>query len=473
MRYNTLVKNFEEIKMLDEKFLSRMQSILGDGYAPFADALTSEEAVRGVRINTLKTDISSFLKNTRLNLTPLSYASDGFIADNSDGIGNTPEHHAGMIYVQDPGAMATLNALDVMPGWRVLDMCAAPGGKSGQAAAKIGDGGFLLSNEFVPKRAKTVVSNFERLGVKNAIVTSLDTRELPKLFGGYFDLVIADVPCSGEGMFRKSEEAISEWSEENVLACAKRQSEIMKNAAPLVRGGRYLLYSTCTYSLEENEMVVDAFLKENRDFSLVKVKDELHKSTSDGIVFSEQAEASLTLARRFYPHVSPGEGQFIALMKRDFREEDLQTILYKDSSASPSKEESRVIENFFRDNLEQAPDGKIIKHGENLIISAHGMPIPPRSVFMAGVLIGRIEKGILFPSHQFFSAYGKLFKRQEKLTRGAPEVEKYLAGEEISARSFEGAGWCSVIYEGAVLGGGKASLGKIKNHYPKGLRIKK
>ena len=378
-----------------------------------------------------------------------------------------------MIYVQDPGAMATANALDILTGWRVADLCAAPGGKSGQAAAKIGDGGFLLSNEFVPKRAKTIVSNFERLGVKNAIVTSLDTKELPKLYRHFFDLVIVDAPCSGEGMFRKSDEAVMEWSEENVALCAARQTEIMKNAAPLVKVGGYLLYSTCTYSLEENEMIVDAFLKENPDFSLTEVKPALVNATADGIVFSGDAEPTLKLTRRFYPHTSRGEGQFIALMKCVGGQDDAQTILYKDASASPTKSELSAIERFFKENLISRPDGKIIRVGENLVLSSHGMPIPPRSVFSAGVLIGRVEKELLFPSHQFFSAYGHLFKRQENLTRGDARVQKYLLGEEIDAKSFSEGGWCSVIYEGAVLGGGKASLMKIKNHYPKGLRIKK
>ena len=458
--------------MLDEKFLSRMKALLGDGFDDFVKSLEEDSAVRAVRVNTLKTNTCGFLENQPFILTKLQYASDGFIIEDGDGIGNTPEHHSGMIYVQDPGAMATLSALDVQPGWRVLDMCSAPGGKSGQAAAKIADGGFLFSNEFVPKRAKTVVSNFERLGVKNAIVTSLDTKELPKLFSEYFDLVIADVPCSGEGMFRKSEEALNDWSEENVAACAKRQREIMKNAAPLVREGGYLIYSTCTYSLEENEMLVDSFLKDNSDFALIDVKDELRAATADGIVFSNEASKDLVKTRRFYPHISRGEGQFIALMKRIGSKAKTQTILYKDASTAPTKAESSAIDKFFKENLTKAPSGKIIKVGENLVISEHGVPIPPRSVFSAGVLIGRVEKGLLFPSHQFFSAYGHLFKRQQKLTRGATEVTKYLSGEEISADSFSESGWCAVIYEGATLGGGKASSGKIKNHYPKGLRIK-
>lgn len=457
--------------MLDEKFKIRMTALLGEEYGEFADSL-EKDAVRGLRVNTLKADTHKVASAFEDKLTPISYAEDGFILKDSGGIGNTPEHHAGMIYVQDPGAMATANALDIMPGWSVLDMCAAPGGKSGQAAAKIGDGGFLLSNEFVPKRAKTVVSNFERLGIKNAVVTSLDTAELPKLYSGIFDLVIADVPCSGEGMFRKSSEALSEWSEENVRSCAERQREIMKNAAPLVKPDGYLLYSTCTYSLEENEMVIDKFLCDNPDYTLVPVKKSLRRATRDGIVFDEAKHKNLNLTRRFYPHVSEGEGQFIALLRRSENANISQTILYKDATKPLTKEENAAVKRFFDENLTEEPSGRIVKVGENVVILLHGYPIPPRSVFSAGVLLGAVEKGLLFPSHQFFSAYGKLFLRQENLSRCDVRTQKYLRGEEIEARDITGGGWCAVTYEGVTLGGGKASLGRIKNHYPKGLRIK-
>ena len=457
--------------MLNEKFKTRISVLLGEEYDAFADSL-EKDAVRGLRVNTLKADIEKATLAFEDKLTPLSYAEDGFILKGSEGIGNTPEHHSGMIYIQDPGAMATANALDILSGWSVLDMCAAPGGKSGQAAAKIGEGGFLLSNEFVPKRAKTVVSNFERLGIKNAVVTSLDTSELPKLYSGVFDLVIADVPCSGEGMFRKSSEALSEWSEENVAACSKRQREIMKNAAPLVKPGGYLLYSTCTYSLEENEMIIDEFLCDNPDYELVPVKESLRLATRDGIVYDGAKCENLNLARRFYPHVSEGEGQFISLLQRSENSDILQTILYKDAAKPLTKEENAAVKRFFDENLTEEPSGRIVKVGENIVILSHGCPIPPKSVFSAGVLLGAVEKGLLFPSHQFFSAYGKLFLRQENLKRDEARVQKYLRGEEIEAKDIMKGGWCAVTYEGVTLGGGKASLGKIKNHYPKGLRIK-
>ena len=208
--------------MIPERFLNRLKDMLSEDFSAFETAL-SEENVRAIRVNTTKISVDDFLSKTALTLSPIDYASDGFIPDNAEGIGKSPEHHAGMFYVQDPGAMATVKALEIKEGWRVLDACAAPGGKASQLASAIGDDGFLLANEFVPKRAKIIVSNFERLGIKNAVVTSLDTAKLASMFDSYFDLVLCDAPCSGEGMFRKYDEAVSEWSEDNVLLCAERQ----------------------------------------------------------------------------------------------------------------------------------------------------------------------------------------------------------------------------------------------------------
>ena len=447
--------------MLPERFKSRMAEMLGEEYQRFEDAL-AEPNVRGIRINTTKISVGDFLDKTSLALSPIGYANDGFIPESADGIGKSAEHHAGMFYVQDPGAMATVKALDIKRGWRVLDACAAPGGKASQLASAIGDEGFLLANEYVPKRAKIIVSNFERLGIRNAMVTSLDTAKLTKMYDSYFDLVLCDAPCSGEGMFRKYDEAITEWSEENVRLCAERQGEILDNLAGLVRGGGYLLYSTCTYSCEENEGTVKDFLDKHPNFSLCEVKEELKCATADGLF-------GLTEARRFYPHLTKGEGQFIALLKKDENSGNLPTILYKESVKSLLKEEIVAAEKFISDNLTERPKGKIIKWGEQLVLLPHGMSLPPYSVFMPGVSLGEVKKGNFFPHHQFFSAYGSLFKRKEDLKRDDIRVQKYLRGEEIEATSVEN-GWCCVTYEGVALGGGKASGGRIKNHYPKGLR---
>lgn len=446
--------------MIPEGFLSRMKDMLGEEFEAF-EASLSQPSVRGIRVNTAKISVADFLDRTTLSLSPIDYAEDGFIPEDCEGIGKTAEHHAGMFYVQDPGAMATVKALDIQPGWRVLDACAAPGGKASQLATAIGEEGFLLANEYVPKRAKIIVSNFERLGIKNAVVTSLDTAKIGAMFDSYFDLVLCDAPCSGEGMFRKYDEAVSEWSEENVRLCAERQREILKNLAATVRAGGYLLYSTCTYSREENEDTVADFLENHPEFSLCRVNPKLIAATADGL-------GGMVEARRFYPHISRGEGQFIALMKKDEKLSNLPTILYEELTSEPSKQEIAVVKKFISDNINGEIKGRFICLGEQIVLIPHDLPIPLKA-FMTGIMLGEVKKGNFFPHHQFFSAYGQLFKRREELKAGDARVEKYLRGEEIEAISVDN-GWCCVTYEGVALGGGKASGGRIKNHYPKGLR---
>ena len=453
--------------MLPQAFKERMMQLLGDEYDAFI-ATYDDQDVRGARINTLKINPSDYLDTKRLELEPIPYAHDCYMLISDDvAVGRLPEHHAGIIYMQDPGAMAALGALDIPVGAKVLDLCAAPGGKSGQAAAKIGDTGLLISNEYVPKRAKITVGNLERLGVRNAIVTSLDTKEFKKMYNTFFDVVIADVPCSGEGMFRKNEEAISEWSEDAVALCRERGCGILDNAATLVKDGGYIIYSTCTYSVEENEGAVYGFLENHPDYELVKTRDELIKHTRGGISINNK---DMSFARRFYPHVCAGEGQFVAVLKRHC-ENAKQTILYKGQEKPLSKDDERLVRAFLSEALESIPDIKPCRVGENVVLISHGVPIPPFSVFSAGVLLGELRKGIVSPSHQFFSAYGKYFKRKIELFGNKDLLEKYLSGEEIDARGCEN-GYAVITFLGAAVGGVKVSAGRAKNHYPKGLRNK-
>ena len=455
--------------MLPEKFKERMKSILKDEYNDFERALTEEKAKKGLRVNTLKCSDTDFIKSSNLPLSPLSYVKHGYSFDEEiSGIGNTPEHASGQFYVQDPGAMASAAVLEVEPGMLIADLCAAPGGKSTQIAASLMGEGVILSNEYVPKRAKILVGNFERMGIRNGIVTSLDTNEFTKLYENIFDIVVVDAPCSGEGMFRKDVPAIEEWSEENVKVCKERQRDILENASKILKRGGKLLYSTCTYSLEENEMTVDEFLNSHSDFSLCDVNEAVRSVTSDGIAFDGSTQSDLYKCRRFYPHKAIGEGQFIALMQKN--DGGRGEFLYKDSAKDPTRDELRIVEDFFKSALTKRPDGKIKKCGENLVLISHGMPIPPRSVFSAGVLIGEIRGKNLFPSHQFFSAYGELFKI--KIDLSEDEAKLYLAGEELNVQRESASGYCALIYKGSSLGGGKISLGRVKNHYPKGLRIR-
>ncbi len=454
--------------MLPEKFSDRMKNILGDEYDAFISAL-SEESVRGIRVNETKISTDAFLNITELNLSPIKYTKDGFIPESSEGIGTTPEHHAGMFYVQDPGAMSTINALDIKEGWYVLDACAAPGGKSSQIASEIGEKGFILSNEYVPKRAKIIVSNAERLGLRNLMAVSYDTVELSKMFDSYFDLVLCDAPCSGEGMFRKYDEALTEWSEENVCISAERQKNILSNLSSLVKEGGYLLYSTCTYSTEENEENVAHFLKSHQDYKLIPVKKDLIPYTKSGLEGYGLSKKEAEMCRRFYPHVAKGEGQFIAIMQRISA--NAPEILYKDESKALTKSEEKIVRDFFAENLSKLPEGKLVKQSNYVVIVPHSHPIPKHSVFMAGVMVGEIKGTRLDPHHQFFSAYGNFFKNRENLKKGDQRVVHYLRGEEIDTHTSN-SGWCTVMYEDVPLGGGKSSGGKIKNHYPKGLRNK-
>ena len=456
--------------MLNAEFKQRMKLLLGNEYDEFIEAIENGRAIRGVRVNLCKTDKDTLLGAFPYPLTPTGYCDNGFILDSHEPIGTHPLHHAGHIYMQDPGAMATLSAIDIEPDWKCLDLCSAPGGKSSQIAERLGEGSFVLANEYVPKRAKIVVSNFERLGIKNAVVTSLDTAELAKMYSSYFDFVLCDAPCSGEGMFRKSDEALDDWSEDNVRKCAERQDYIMNNAAGLVRPGGYLLYSTCTYSYEENEGTVTRFLDKHSDFSLIPVKEELAAGTRPGIA-KDTDKYDLSLTRRCYPHFTPGEGQYIALFKKDDSQKE-PSVLYKDASLPLSRTETAVVDAFFRDNMKKRPSGKVRKVGNSIVIIEHGCPLPTRSVFMSGVLVGEIRGNNLFPSHHLFSAYGKSFIRQEELSLEDLRLGAYLSGEEISSSDSTARGWCAVTVLGTPLGGGKMSDGRIKNHYPKGLRNK-
>ena len=445
-----------------------MKALLSEDYDAFLSALEDEKAVRGLRINTLKCDRESFLSNNSLPLESIPYTDLGFILDSDDGVGANPEHHSGRIYMQDPGAMAPLSAIEIRKGARVVDLCAAPGGKSGQAAAMIGDEGFLLSNEFVPKRAKILVGNLERLGVRNAIVTSMDTSRLSDLYCEYFDYAIVDAPCSGEGMFRKNSGAIEEWSEGNVRASAERQRDILGNAARLVREGGYIIYSTCTYSVEENEGTINSFLSSHPEFSPVAPSEKILKSTASPIVTKDNAER-VKHCRRFYPHISSGEGQFLSILHKDYSV--LSTKVCKDSSKPLSKAESNIVNEFLKSTLKAIPNGRAVKHGENVVLLPESITaLPESSVFMAGVLIGEIQKGRLVPAHQFFSAYGDFFKIRVELSDNEKKLYSYLAGEEIPAPDGTDNGWCVLTYKGSSLGGGKVAGGRIKNHYPKGLR---
>lgn len=453
------------MKALPVDFENRMKNLLGDEFSSYKASL-EEEPVRSLRVNTNKISLEDFNKINIFNTEKIPYSPTGFYFD-YEKIGNHPYHHAGMIYVQEPGAMAPAECLTISEDWLCLDMCSAPGGKSTQLRNKLGENGILVSNEIIPSRCKILTSNVERLGLKNVITTCMDSERIARLYPKTFDFIMVDAPCSGEGMFRKEQIAIDEWSKENVEKCATRQKEILENASKCLKNGGYIVYATCTFSLEENEMLIDEFLSNHPEFELLRVNEEVEKNTSDGIFFDGCKCENITFTRRVYPHKNKGEGQFMALLHNT--DPEAQSEFSKNSKSSNVKIDKTVFE--FLDGVLTTYDKACVKMNNDTPIYFNGdFDTSKATVYMKGVTIGEIKKNYIQPHHQFFMAMDESFKRKIELDCESDEIKKYLHGEEFDTTCENG--WAVVTVNGCSLGGVKVVNGRAKNHYPKGLRLK-
>ena len=451
------------MKELPLEYSDRMQKLLGSDFENYLIEL-SKSPVRAFRVNTDKISIDDFDKINIFSSQRLPYVSNGYYLE-YDKIGNHPYHHAGIIYVQEPAAMAPSECVDIEPDWIILDMCAAPGGKSTQLKNKLGENGVLVSNEIIPSRCKILTGNIERLGLRNCVTTCMDTSRLAKVFPNRFNLVMCDAPCSGEGMFRKEEIAIDEWSIENVTKCAERQIEILENAAKLVADGGYIVYATCTFSLEENEMTVDRFLKAHPEFELVPANENVIKNTVDGIKFDGCECENIHYARRFYPHTGKGEGQFMAVLHSK-----LNPFSFPKNHSHSKNKIDNVVKSFLDETLTCYDESNVLMYNGNPVYFTPDFEVPKGAAFCCGVTIGEIKKNYILPHHQFFMAMGKFFNRKINLSVDSEEIRKYLHGEEFETDSSNG--WAVVMVDGCTLGGVKVVNGRAKNHYPKGLRTK-
>ncbi len=448
---------------LPQAFSDRMKNLLGKEYDDYIKSL-NETPVKAFRVNTRKISVTEFQKIDKFSAGRIPYVENGFYLD-YEKIGNHPYHHAGMIYVQEPAAMAPAECIEIDPSWCVLDMCAAPGGKSTQLKNKLGDNGVLISNEIISSRCKILTGNIERMGLKNTVTTCMDTKKLTTVFPGIFDLIMCDAPCSGEGMFRKEEIAVSEWSEENVKMCALRQAEILENAVKLLKNGGYIIYATCTFSLEENEMMVDSFLQKHPEFELVKPCKRILENTSDGITFNGCKCENMHFTRRCYPHKTKGEGQFMAVLHN--------TLPYAENCKKADSKEQKIdnaVFDFLNDTLECYEKSNVRIYNGNPVYFTPDFPVKDGTSFSCGITIGELKKNYILPHHQFFMGLGDSFKRKIKLSLDDERLAKYLHGEEISVDCTNG--WAVVMVEGCSLGGAKVVNGTAKNHYPKGLRSK-
>lgn len=421
----------------------------------------SKKPFLGVRVNTLKCSEEKFceimeregIKVKKTPFSPVGY----YIEDKSLLSGKHPLHHSGAVYFQEPSAMSAATLLAPEKGDKVLDLCAAPGGKSTQLAAYLQGEGLLWCNEYVRSRANILLSNIERCGIKNAVVSSCDPEVLCSALPGYFDKILVDAPCSGEGMFRRDSDAYGEWSPQHSQACAVRQLKILQSAKKALKAGGTLVYSTCTFSKAENEDVVAKFLEENPDFELLERGEDFGRAALDG------------RSTRIFP-MDGGEGHFAAKLMRVSGNDG---GCVKELEPADMKKIPDFVREFFEDTFYSAEMlRRAYLQGDKLYIipkicpDTHGL-----GVLRAGVFAGTVKKNYFEPQHCLFMAEDtQNIRRIVDLELHDPRLMKFLHGEEIDV-DCNIKGYTALCVEGMTAGFGKASSGKLKNKYPKGLRI--
>jgi len=446
---------------LPEEFLNKMKNMLNDEFNEFIKSY-EKETTPSLRLNILKN--TQYLEN--YVSIPVSWAKDAFYYKNTIPFGKMIEHNMGLYYIQEASAMFPVEVLDPQENETVLDLCAAPGGKSTQIATRMHNSGLLISNEIIPKRANILKDNISRLGITNAIVLNETPEKISKTFNDYFDKILVDAPCSGEGMFRKHPEVVSEWSQENVKMCENRQLEILNTIKNCLKENGILVYSTCTFSPEENEQTIERFLQENQDFILLDIDN--HPFTK-GITNNTKTKfKDIEKTVRILPHKVDGEGHFIAkLQKKSSSNNGYNDI--KLQKTMINKNYLNLYQKFEKEHLTKQLKGTFLQFGDNIYNLPQNTPnLNKLKVIYSGLLLGSINNNRFEPSHEFaLSLTPADVKNIINLTD--KEVEKYTHGETIQTNSNH-SGWTLLTYNNNPLSWGKISGNTIKNHYPKYLR---
>ena len=511
--------------MPTEYFEQRERALLGERFDVLY-AAPQETAERGVTVSALRASPEQFAQKADFPLEASPFCKAAFVVHQPDfKPGRHPYHHAGVFYSQEPSASSAAPLLGVRPGMRVLDMCAAPGGKSSQLAAALQGRGVLVSNEYVAARADILKSNLERMGVSNAVVLNESPARIADALPEFFDRVLVDAPCSGEGMFRKEPVARTQHCEALVKQCAELGAQILDCAAAVLAPGGQLVYSTCTFAPEEDEGQVAAFLQRHPEFELADALGNVDYT------FGSEGEANRTgglpldvsKVRRIWP-CQGGEGHFMArLVKngtpralpaegeytpeeqlwlaaaeaagkkakgkggkpakaadaRSARRENARACREAVRGAGRSRETAAEAvspaqslaawQEFAKEYFPALADRPAVVHGGGVLLP---VPFPQTNlhVLRAGVFVGSVQKGRFVPEHHLFTAFGALCVNREELTLSDPRTVEYLSGREVEACTAAD-GWCCVTVDGWPLGGGKVSGGRVKNHYPKALRL--
>ena len=435
-----------------EQFDARMKSLLKDEYDDFKKALL-EKPVKGLYLNRNKKNVERVLEEQYIEHHPI--VENGYLYDENYHPGRSAYFLAGLYYIQEPSAMLVADALPIEPDDFVLDMCAAPGGKSCEIASRLTGEGVLIANDIEASRARILSENIERFGLDNTIVTNVDPMRFTKQFQDAFDKIVLDAPCSGEGMFRKLEQAVDTWSEDKVLECAHIQKNLLKGAYDMLKQGGMVIYSTCTYSYEENEAMVH-YAVDELGFELLPL------SKSHGLC----PGVDLDEVVRCYPHHYRGEGHFIALLRKPGNS-PRKVVRPMKPQVSPA--DLKVLKAFYQETLNKKVPAYIIENNGHLYAIKKNFPeLKGIRVLRNGLYLGEVRKNRFIPSYSLALTLTKEdVKRSYDYSCDSEEIKKYIHGETLEGTGNKGFG--VIFVEGYPLSFYKES-NQVKNLFPKGLR---
>ena len=445
---------------LPEDYILQMKTLLNEEYDDYISSF-NDERLYGMRVNTLKMNLDEFNNKKLYEITPVKWCEEGFYYNGADiRPSKSPYYHAGLYYLQEPSAMSTGAVADVKPGERVLDVCAAPGGKSTQTGAKLEGEGILVTNDISTSRTKALLKNIELFGITNAVVLNESPKKIADKFPDFFDKIIIDAPCSGEGMFRKDPDVIKAWGKDMTDFCISAQYEILEACSRAVCEGGYIIYSTCTFNPDENERQIESFLERHPDFELCGIPAELGldrgrpewtKSKSD--IFAK--------CGRLWPYKTKGEGHFVAKMRKvsggcrtSFSDHENKKI-----------EGFEYFEDFIRENIKIEFNGDFETFGEKLYILPKGLPsFNGLRVVRNGWYLGDIKKKRFEPSQAFAMGLSSNNVRLTEELNDYDTAVKYLKGETLQT-NLKKDGWVLVTFDGLTLGWAKSQKGRLKNKY--------
>lgn len=463
---------------LPESFIERMKHLLGNEADSFFVTYRDSRHY-GLRINTLKWSVEEAKKVLPFHLTPIDWVEEGFYYDEEDRPAKHPYYHAGLYYIQEPSAMAPASTIPIQPGDRVLDLCAAPGGKSTQVAARLQGEGVLVSNDISSERVKALVKNIELFGIHNALITNETPDRLAQVFEHFFDKILIDAPCSGEGMFRKNPEMVHSWESHNIDRCVVMQKDILQEAAKMLRPGGMILYSTCTFAPEENERQVAHFLEQHKDFELapIELKHGFQPGKREWLGQGQKATYPVEKTARLWPQHIKGEGHFLALIQKRHEADTTEPKHRRIVKSTDTIKEKELVDfrtfekETFTRPLQHMIAGELVSFKGHLYLRPTQLPpLKGLKIIKSGWYLGELKKNRFEPSQ----ALAMGLRAEDVIepihfSTHDEDLVRYLKGETIHREGKKG--WKLICVDGHPLGWAKQVQGILKNAYPPGWRL--